>query len=238
MIAPSLRFASPSPRSPPSPPRREPGGLVLNWRRVCAYTGTLSLHFGVALALLIPPAAMELRHMAAEPAHPPAPIPVPEEVKPLPDLPVPPAQRRKIAPSPPLPQITMSQPVSMPTPVPAAPPAESIAPANAPASADGHGDSKVVADTAPSALAYLNRTTVTYPYESLRRREQGTVMLRVLVGADGHPQQIEIDKSSGSRTLDNAARDAVKHWTFSPGLHGGVPYAAWARVPINFTLPL
>jgi periplasmic protein TonB len=237
MMALSLPLAAPF---PPSPQHDQPSRFALNWRRVSAYSGTFSLHFILALALLIPPAAMEIRQIALDPpVYPPAPMPVPPEVKPMPDLPVPPLHQKKVAPSPPIPQITMTMPVPLPTSVPAAPAAATIAPASdAPSAADTRGDSKGAADSAPSALAYLNRTTVNYPSESLRRREQGTVMLRVLVGVDGHPEQIEIDKSSGSRTLDNAARDAVKRWTFSPGMHGGIPYAAWARVPISFTLPL
>ncbi len=98
----------------------------------------------------------------------------------------------------------------------------------------GIGDG--TADAAPSALAYGSRTQVPYPREALLRHEQGTVMLRVLVGVDGQPQQIEIERSSGSRTLDNAAREAVRRWSFKAGMRGGVAYAAWAMVPISFNL--
>ena len=68
-------------------------------------------------------------------------------------------------------------------------------------------------------------------------RIEGTVVLRVLVGEDGSVKEIEIDKSSGSRDLDRAAREAVMKWKFKPGMRSGVAYAGWARVPINFTLP-
>jgi len=91
-------------------------------------------------------------------------------------------------------------------------------------------------DAAPSPLAYLTRTPVKYPREALQRHEQGTVILRVLVGADGKPQSVEIEKSSGSRSLDQAARAAVERWTFQPGTLNGVRSALWALVPIAFDL--
>ena len=75
-----------------------------------------------------------------------------------------------------------------------------------------------------------------YPHDAAQRHEQGTVILRVLVSADGLPQTIEIEKSSGARSLDNTARAAVARWTFQPGTLNGVRAALWAHVPIAFTL--
>jgi protein TonB len=66
--------------------------------------------------------------------------------------------------------------------------------------------------------------------------QQGTVILRVLVGTDGSAQAVEVEKSSGSRALDNAARDAVRRWTFQAGTRNGISTALWARVPIKFDL--
>jgi protein TonB len=50
------------------------------------------------------------------------------------------------------------------------------------------------------------------------------------------PQTIEIEKSSGFRSLDVAARDTVRQWTFQAGTRNGLAAALWARVPITFTL--
>jgi protein TonB len=92
------------------------------------------------------------------------------------------------------------------------------------------------ADSEPTALAYLTRTRVPYPREAIALHQQGTVILRVLVGTDGSAQAVEIEKSSGSRALDNAARDAVRRWTFQAGTRNGISAALWARVPIKFDL--
>ena len=66
--------------------------------------------------------------------------------------------------------------------------------------------------------------------------EQGKVMLRVLVGTDGLPQQVELQTSSGYDRLDKAAIAAVQRWKFVPGTRNGVPEAMWNRVPVNFVL--
>jgi protein TonB len=155
---------------------------------------------------------------------PPPPIPV--EPKPAPVLPR--DKRPKPLPAPvrpprpPAPQMDSALPTPMPAADPGPPPRD-----DAPATA---------ADAPPLALAYLSRTRVAYPKDALQRRDQGTVILRVLVGSDGLPRTIEIERSSGSRSLDNAARDAVRRWTFQPGTRNGVATALWARVPIKFDL--
>ena len=70
----------------------------------------------------------------------------------------------------------------------------------------------------------------------MRRREEGEVILRVLVDVNGDPTQIEVEKSSRSRLLDRAAIDAVRNWKFNPGLKNGQPVAGWVLVPISFKL--
>lgn len=70
----------------------------------------------------------------------------------------------------------------------------------------------------------------------MRQRQQGKVLLKVLVGADGSPLEITVQKSSGSRLLDQAAIDAVKTWKFNPGSKGGHPVQGYALVPFDFNL--
>ena len=150
-------------------------------------------------------------------------------------MPQPPVKIKKVAPAPPKPLITITAPI--PNPLPPAPsaPNNSIAPpSDTPAPVHSGGGA---GDAVPSALAYGTQTRIPYPMTALRNRIEGTVVLRVLVGEDGSVKEIEVDKSSGSRDLDRAAREAVMKWKFKPGMRGGVAYAGWARVPINFTLP-
>jgi protein TonB len=62
------------------------------------------------------------------------------------------------------------------------------------------------------------------------------VVLRVLVGIDGSAIRIEVEKSSRSRDLDQAAIEAVKQWRFNPSVRDGRAVEGWALVPISFKL--
>jgi protein TonB len=84
--------------------------------------------------------------------------------------------------------------------------------------------------------AYLNNPPPAYPRSARRNGEQGTVTLRVYVGADGVPAAIELDRSSGSSALDAAALESVKSWRFVPALRGTDAVAAWVIVPVVFRL--
>lgn len=84
--------------------------------------------------------------------------------------------------------------------------------------------------------SYRQSNPPRYPRQALRRREQGEVVLRVLVGMDGRPVSVDVERSSRSRTLDRAAADAVKTWVFKPGLTNGTPANGYVLVPISFKL--
>lgn len=75
-----------------------------------------------------------------------------------------------------------------------------------------------------------------YPRDAYRRGEAGTVLLRVHVGADGEPRNIDLVNSSGSRSLDRAAVDAVRRWRFAPAMRGETPVDGTVQVPIEFAL--
>ncbi len=75
-----------------------------------------------------------------------------------------------------------------------------------------------------------------YPEESRIAGEQGAVILQVRVTAAGEPASVAILKSSGFFRLDQAARCAVQHWKFHPGILAGTPVASEADVPVHFKL--
>lgn len=97
------------------------------------------------------------------------------------------------------------------------------------------GDASVAANSDHDA-AVLQRVPPEYPVDALRDGRSGTVVLKVRIDADGNPGDIEIEKSSGTRTLDRAARDAVRQWRFSPKTVGGAPVASELSVPVDFKL--
>ncbi len=84
--------------------------------------------------------------------------------------------------------------------------------------------------------AYLNNPAPAYPALSRRMREEGRVLLRVLVSPDGRPTRIELAETSGSSRLDAAAQGAVTRWQFVPARRGDRPVEAWVVVPVVFKL--
>ena len=164
---------------------------------------------------------------------------------PPPSLPTP-AQRAAPAPTP---LALAPEPVPQPTQTPAAPPTvAATAPVNAPVSATAPvaPAPSVVVPAAPAAPTkvdlpttvadYQTKSPPVYPAMSRRMGEQGRVVMRVLIGADGVPQQAEVLQSSGHGRLDRAAADAVMRWRYVPGKLGGVPETMWFQVPIEFKL--
>ncbi len=83
---------------------------------------------------------------------------------------------------------------------------------------------------------YLRNPTPSYPILSRRLSEQGRVLLRVLVHADGSAMSVEIASGSGYTRLDQAARETVRQWRFIPAMQGDKSVNSWVIVPINFSL--
>ena len=166
-----------------------------------------------------------------EPPPPPPPPPQPQQkiptVAPAPQLvaindptPSPNAPVGVIEPPQPLPPITA--PVAPAPPAPAAPPPAPPAPPRV--------------ELPSSDADYLQNPKPSYPPLSRRLNEQGTVIMRVLIGADGLPQKAEIRKSSGFDRLDQSAATTVMKWRYVAGRRAGVAEAMWFNVPINFVL--
>lgn len=83
---------------------------------------------------------------------------------------------------------------------------------------------------------YLNNPRPAYPPFSLRLREEGRVLLKVLVNRAGQANSVSIAQSSGYARLDNSALETVRHWRFVPAKVGEEPQDSWVIVPINFSL--
>jgi protein TonB len=185
----------------------------------------------IMVRLITPPPAPDPVKPALvppEPAKPkvvmkpvPKPAPLIQRAEPLPPTPV------MVAPATaPSPYVAPPQPESPkePPPIAAAPPAPPAPPAPEPV-------------TPPRFdAAYLDNPAPAYPRVSRRMREQGKVVLRVLVTPAGTAERIEVRSSSGSDRLDDAAQETVRRWRFVPAKQGTQAVSAWVLVPISFTL--
>ena len=175
---------------------------------------------------------------AAVPPKPPKPKPKPPKKQPAPPKPAPVPAPLPVADASPTAMSVPPAPAEnvQPDPEPAPPVAYSgpPGPPGPPSGTSGSGEPHV---TLPSSKAsYLNNPRPQYPPMSKRLGETGTVMLKVLVGADGAAKDVLIHKSSGFERLDVAALEAVRKWRFVPGTRLGVPEDMWFNVPVKWVL--
>ncbi len=75
-----------------------------------------------------------------------------------------------------------------------------------------------------------------YPRVARESGWEGTVIVRTLITTNGIPSELKIRQSCGHPTLDEAALNAVKSWTFRPAKNGNIPITKWVDIPIKFDL--
>ena len=87
-----------------------------------------------------------------------------------------------------------------------------------------------------SDASHLNNRAPVYPRASLRRHEEGKVVLELLVRADGTVGEVRVKESSGYPRLDKAALKAVRRWRYIPARQGGEVIDFWYQQPLQFSL--
>lgn len=213
------------------------------FRRFAPLTGILLMHVAFFLALNnglmfrpVPAVPREVMATFITPERPAEPMHQPQsQVQPAPPKTVPVVKRA--SPSPPAPAVNKA-PSENAVAVPASPtvPATSAPAAPAAPLAPPAPSSPTQPKTISSGVEYLQPPHPDYPAASRRMGEEGKAMLRVLVNDKGRAERIEIQKSSGSPRLDEAARQAVQRALFKPYMEDGKPVAVFAVIPISFQL--
>jgi periplasmic protein TonB len=225
-----------------------PPALLLRSRKRTLLTwfvaGSLAAHVAVltlAPAWLarraVPPPPLTVALQKEEPPQIVAPRPLPVETRPerVERLPVKPAAQ-PVA-EPPLEQKTI---LTAPPEAPRAPAAAAVA------------EQKPVPETtrpptpAPPAPAtvvpprsdavFLSDARAAYPMAARRRGDQGTVLVRVMVTADGRAASATLEKTSGHAALDEAALALVRGGRFTPARQGAQAVESLHVVPIVFKL--
>jgi protein TonB len=127
---------------------------------------------------------------------------------------------------------------------------EPLAPTSGPSSRTGtiaadDSASRAGSSLAPKDLAtesvsatprYRTNPKPDYPLPCKRRREEGMVLLNVVVQADGLPAAVWLNRGSGHPLLDQSALAAVRRWTFEPGRAAGQAVSSLVVVPVRFSL--
>lgn len=91
------------------------------------------------------------------------------------------------------------------------------------------------ADGADSLPAVVHNPAPQYPSDALQARRTGRVVLRVTIASDGSVTEARVHRSSGVRSLDQAALEAVRKWRFEPSGSVSAP-VRYAAVPIRFEI--
>ena len=164
-------------------------------------------------------------------AEAPKPQPAPEKPKTVPVV------KKQAAPRPPVPVVNTTPTPNAITapPTPPAPPAPSE-PTPPVVSAPPAPSAPALPKTVTSGIEYVQAPQPEYPPVSRRMGEEGKAVLRVLVNDKGRPERVEVQKTSGSARLDEAARQAVLRAVFKPFIEDGKAVPAYAIVPIRFQL--
>lgn len=84
--------------------------------------------------------------------------------------------------------------------------------------------------------SHINNPAPTYPPMSRRMKEQGVVLLELLVLSNGTVGELRLKTSSGYSRLDQAALAAVKNWHFVPAKRGEQNIDLWYELPVEFSL--
>jgi len=158
-----------------------------------------------------------------------------EEAKPVvPDVPPPaplPTPKFEVPPPPyiPPPEIHIQQPPPQQAPIVVTTPVKPAAPTPPPVAraveAPPHNSVRT-----PPVIDASRCEKPEYPPAARRFGETGTVVLRILVGVDGKVISSEVQTSSGSKRLDEAARQGLSLCRFKPGMADGKPEQAWATL--------
>jgi periplasmic protein TonB len=172
---------------------------------------------------------------------PPAPVPTRPPAAVAAPRPRPPLARPVIA--------SAASPSPVLTPPPVAPAAQDTPPpVPAPVATGPASSNPTLAAAAPpvatpvprlipaSAVMYRVPPAQAYPLASRRLGEQGTVLLQLVVDAQGLPHSITLHRSSGHARLDEQALQAMRAARFQPHTQNGVATAWMAIAPLRYEL--
>ena len=100
----------------------------------------------------------------------------------------------------------------------------------------GNGQGSAGNGSVRTQARYRDTPKPIYPETARREGHEGRVILRVLIDTQGKTKSVELNTSSGSQALDQAAAEAIKRWRFHPAQLGDTPVDSWVNVPIDFRL--
>ncbi|OCC24218.1 hypothetical protein MB02_07820 [Croceicoccus estronivorus] len=190
---------------------------------IAIHIAVISVLLGMGVIAVKPPPPERLAVFDVHPASPPPPPPAPVD----------PSVPKKQLPT----QTTAPRaPIQLSTVATAAPAEVSLPPAVAVEAPPAPPAPPAPVTPPDFSAAQLKNPGPQYPYLSRRQREEGVVLLKVLVTPQGNAGDIKVEQSSGFDRLDQAALKTVRRWHFLPAKQAGRAVAAWVLVPVSFFL--
>lgn len=122
------------------------------------------------------------------------------------------------------------------TPATVPQPASAPLPSHAPSGMDGDARASSGESGGGNSLTLLQRVIPKYPVAAARRQQEGVTGVRIRVDASGRVSDVRIIRSSGSRSLDDAAVAAFRQWKFAPIPPGSAADGAWIQTEQRFIL--
>jgi protein TonB len=121
------------------------------------------------------------------------------------------------------------------SPEPAAGPGDNAVPA---AAAVGTGPAAPAGAKRISAPRILHKVEPEYPENARQDGFSGTVGVKIEVLENGRPGDVQLARSSGRRSLDDAALQAVRKWRFVPAQEtaSGQPVRCFTTLSVVFRL--
>lgn len=166
----------------------------------------------------------------------PDPLPVPDVPRPAPPEPTPvePVQTEtEVKPTVTTSELSVTEAQPAAAPAPAQPQAGGNTGAAGPVPISGGSRSGGIA-----APGILSKVDPAYPSSARQAGQEGTVVLRIEILANGRTGEISVSRSTGYPALDEAAIAAVRKWQFVPAkdLSTGRTVACTTTLPVSFRL--
>ena len=215
---------------PAGPARYNPGGGHRPVAGIVAVGLPVALVIAVALSPFEMPKIIEFEPIDTYP------IPVPVPPPPPPD---------DIDPQPKQPDSKFTAPPSPFPPIPDAPPADPPIDKPLPPIPPIGRDPPIEVETPPAPPPlieakldprYKSTFQPDYPPFEQRNAIEGTVRVRVLVGADGRVKDVVELTSSSPGFFAETKRRALSKWRFKPATRGGTAEESWVTMTVRFRL--
>jgi TonB family protein len=100
---------------------------------------------------------------------------------------------------------------------------------------EGGDDTPVPFEAVEQIPVLVTRATPVYPPMAVMAGIEGRVVIKMLVGKDGHVHEAAVE-SSQAECLNDAALEAARGYLFTPAYMNNGPVSVWITVPFSFKL--